>query len=251
MKVAAYYTIHYGVDYLAYSIKSIYDSVDEIFILYSSKPTHARGDSTKFTCPDTREQLMAQALFHDVANKVTWIDGEWWNESEHRSDAFKIARKKNYDILVMVDFDEIWDADILKQLINEVYNDPIYELRIKMRHFWRSFIWTCEDSMTQGRIFNLREPIGAVRYARGFDKDYVWHFGYARSVRDIEYKISIHGHIGEWKEDWFEKSFKQWEVGMNEVHPTCTGIWYPKEYDKNKMPEFMYKHPYFDLKLIE
>lgn len=251
MKVIAYYCLHYGVDYLAYSIKSIYDVVDEILILYSPKPTHARGNTTKFACPDTRSQLVAEAALHDVDHKITWIDGEWWNESEHRSDAFKIARKKNYDILVMVDFDEIWDTIILQQLIKDCYDNPIYELRIKMRHFWRSFIWTCEDAMTQGRIFNLREPIGAVRYAEKFSKDYVWHFGYARSVKDIEYKISIHGHIGEWKEDWFEKTFKQWKEGMNDIHPTCVDIWTPKEFDKYSLPIFMWQHHYFNLKLIK
>ena len=252
MKVAAYYTIHYGVDYLAYSIKSIYDVVDEILILYSAQPSHGKG--TNLICPDTEDELKRQASLNDKDQKITWIEGVWGTEGEHRNVAFQMAKKKDCDILVMVDFDEIWDDFILGQLINESYIDPVYELRIKMRHLWRSFCWACEDAMTQGRIFNLKKAYlwqTSIRYAKGFDNDYVWHFGYARSVRNIKYKTSIHGHGDEWRDDWFKKTFKKWKPGMNDVHPTCLDTWHPKEYDKNKMPEFMREHPFFNLDTIK
>lgn len=252
MKVAAYYSLHYGVDYLAYSIKSIYDVVDEIFILYSSTPTF--GTSTELTCPDKTSGLVQEAFLNDVDHKVRWFDGTWKNESDHRTQAHNLAKEMNYDILVMVDGDEIWDTEVLKEFIKDSYDNPVYELRIKMRHLWRSFNWICEDVNIQGRIFNLREspknPL-TIRIAKAINNDYLWHFGMARTLRDIEYKCAIHGHISEWRSnDWFEKIFKAWKPGMNDVHPTCVDWWSPKAYNKDKMPIFMREHPYFNLKLI-
>ena len=58
--IIAYYPIHYGSDYLGYSIKSIYDRVDQIHILYAKKPSHGHG--TDLNNPDTFDKLKEASL---------------------------------------------------------------------------------------------------------------------------------------------------------------------------------------------
>jgi len=53
MKVIAYYILHYGHEYINYSMRSIYNHVDEIIILYSEHPSH--GTLTALQNPDSRE----------------------------------------------------------------------------------------------------------------------------------------------------------------------------------------------------
>ncbi len=76
-----------------------------------------------------------------------------------------------------------------------------------------------------------------------------FHMGYARSIKDIEYKINIHGHKNEWRAEWMEM-YRNWKYGMNDVHPTCEGIWNPEPFDKTTLPELMRDHPYYDLEAI-
>jgi hypothetical protein len=79
----------------------------------------------------------------------------------------------------------------------------------------------------------------------------VFHFGYARSIEDIRYKISCHGHKSEWRNDWFDNKYCKWPAsGNNDLHPTCRDTWNAQPYDKMLLPEFMRSHPYFSLDVI-
>jgi len=151
MKVIAYYIVHYGKDYLRWSMQSIYDSVDEIAIFYTDEPSHGTG--TSLVNPDTREQLKMEV--YDPLNKVTWIEGKWNNEGEHRDWARNFCRDKGYDVCVPMDTDEIWKEDILRELIRQVYVNKAGQYLCWMRHLWRSFNWICDDAMRQWNQIQL------------------------------------------------------------------------------------------------
>jgi len=235
MKVTAYYILHYGHEYINYSMRSIYNHVDEIIILYSEHPSH--GTLTALRNPDSRESIKEQV--YDVDNKVIWIDGIWRSESAHRRQAEHEARIRGADILLIADYDEIWTSQI-GELLNLSWINNTYETKIYMNHLWKGFNLICKDGHRQGRIYNLRVTNKDKVCTILDDSPAVYHFGYAITDDLMRYKTAIHGHISEFREGWFENVW----LGnkRRDVHPVCIDMWNPKEFNKNALPEIMNSH---------
>lgn len=97
MRVESYTILHYGLDYVGSALRSVYDHVDTIHVVYSAHPSH--GTQTNLTPPDSREDLMAAAL--DVGPKVQWHDVDrFWTEGPHRDYALSLC---NGDLALVVD----------------------------------------------------------------------------------------------------------------------------------------------------
>lgn len=250
MKTAAYIALHYGKDYLEYSLKSIYNSVDQIFVLYTPNPSHGTGSSLQ--CPDTKTELFDILKKVDVDDKIEIYQGAWPRENDQRNYAHSIAKAKGVDILVLLDFDEVWKPGVLDELIKLTYDRKASKCLIWMRHLWRSFNYICDDPMRQERIYYLGDDKKDLIYAPQ-PENQVWHFGYAREVDQVGYKISCHGHTSEWltsKEEWFERKYKQFPPDGTFVHPCCKDVWFPKPFDKKELPQIMKSHPYWNNEVI-
>lgn len=250
MKVLAYIPLHYGTDYLKYAIQSVYSCVDEILILYTSEPSH--GHRTDMYCPDSMQSLQQEALANDAENKVKWHNGIYTREGIHRDTAFEYAKQNGFDVVIALDSDEVWKTDILKDLIREVYERRSEKCLICMRHLWRSFNYICDDPMRQERIYYVGPDKTGLIYASQ-PVNHVWHFGYARELKQVEYKISIHGHSNEWilpKQRWFDEKYRPFPPAQD-VHPTCKDTWNPKPFDRNELPDIMREHAWFDKEIIE
>lgn len=249
-KVLAYIPLHYGADYLKYAIQSVYPVVDEILILYTSIPSH--GHSTVMLCPDTMERLQSEAYIVDPDSKIVWNNGIYSREGIHRDTAFDYAKTKGFNIVIALDSDEVWNTQYLQELIKEVYDRKSEKCLIWMRHLWRSFNYICNDPMRQERIYYIGPDKTGLIYASQ-PVNQVWHFGYARELHQVEYKISIHGHSGEWllpKQRWFEEKYKPFPP-VQDVHPTCRDTWNPVPFDRYELPELMRDHPWFEKEIIE
>ncbi len=240
MKVIAYYPLHYGSDYLSYSIKSIYNYVEKIYILYTDTPSHGHGTSLRN--PDNREKLKA-CITDDPQHKIVWTEGHWSGEGKQRDSIETLV--PDADLIIAVDSDEIWTPEVITKAIEDAKNSDVKQHCIRMLTFWRSFNWVCTDEMQPVRIIAPKRKSG-VKYLEGR----VLHFGYSRSVESTSYKISCHGHHDEWRGDWINK-FKNWPAsGNDDLHPTCKDTWFAKPYDKTFLPDFMHNHPYFSLDVI-
>lgn len=240
MKIA-YYPLHYGSDYLAHSIMSIYDFMDKIYILYTDTPSHGHG--TTMPNPDSREKLKAAAFSHDPAKKIIWHEGHWTHEGQQRDTIFSLA--KDADYVFAVDSDEIWYPETITDALKKAESSGVRTHCIRMLTLWRSFNWACKDEMQPVRVICPKRA-GGVSYLEGR----VLHFGYARTVEEVRYKMSCHGHKGEWRSDWFDK-YKNWPAsGNKDLHPTCVNTWNAEPFDKTTLPAFMRSHPYYNLPVI-
>jgi hypothetical protein len=249
-KTLAYIPLLYGADYIQYAIRSVYSEVDNILILYTPKPSHGTG--TELINADTKEQLIDLVAAVDPDNKIIWMQGNWNLENQQRNEAHHYARSNGYNILVAVDTDEIWKTEVLRELIQLTYDRKAAKCLVWMRHLWRSFNYICDDPMRQERIYYIGNDTNDLIYAP-HNSNQVWHFGYAREFKQIEYKISIHGHSSVWlapKEKWFKEKYCAWPP-VADVHPVCADTWNPKPFDKSELPELMKEHPYYDLEMIE
>ena len=249
-KVLGYIALHYGSDYLAYAIRSMYDSVDEILILYCERPSHAADNGVP--CPETEAELMDIARSVDPDGKIKWMDGNWKQENAQRNYAHEYAALNGFNVLVTTDADEVWtDKKTLDDLIQLTFDRKAKSCLVHMRHLWRSFNLICDDGMRQERLHYIGADRGDLIYAEQ-KYNMVWHFGYARKPSAIYYKIGIHGHSAEWlipKEQWFQTKFMPFPPAQA-THPCCAGVWYPAAFDKTELPEMMREHPYYNLEVI-
>lgn len=259
MKTVAYYILHYGREWLNWSIRSIYDQVDEIHLFYTPSPSHGHG--TNVPCPETRKMIRNSSLYlvEGAYSKVHWHDTSGFpHEGMHRHYAVNVCLEFGADIILVVDADELWDANVLERTLNFVKNDQQYsaDYRVSMRHFWRSLQWVCDDAAMPTRILKNKKTgesnIGYVPSSLGK----VFHMGYAQTPNIIEYKQKIHGHKAEWRQGWFENIFMPWSPtnAFGDVHPTNELYWYPKLLelgDADAVDRLCYDHPFYHTELIE
>jgi hypothetical protein len=251
VKTIAYYALHYGSEYLAWSVRSIQHAVDEIHVLYSAKPSFGHG--TRLPCPDTEERLVTEARrFLDNQSKLHWHRIEdAGNEGQHRDRLRSLTDAK---MVVHVDADEVWDPESLADSIVHARELGIYSHRARFVHFWRSFGHLCEDQAWPERIFDWRKVHHSTGYiSRQAQRVPVLHFGYAQSELLMRYKWQIHGHQNELRQGWLEQKFIPWVPGINDVHPTCVDFWNPKPTPEELKPvlqRLLGDHPYFGQELI-
>ena len=250
MKRIAYYALHYGKEYLAWSIRSIQDAVDEIHVLYSDRPSF--GYNTSLTCPDTEEELKKEA-YRFLQKPLFWHQGHWNGEGVHRNEILKIAKERSVDQILTVDADELWAPEAVKEALEISAKRHERTVLVRFIHFWRSLGWVCKDPCMPVRIINLN---GDGLWYLSPQEYPVLHFGYAQDPTLVRYKESIHGHKGEWRAMWFENKFLVWtprnEIG--DVHPTNVNFWTPEAVDTQTgilIGKLLYDHPYLNKKLIE
>jgi len=256
MKVIGYCCLHYGREWLYWSVRSVLESVDEFYIFYTPTPSH--GHSTTLVNPESFDEIkytydyLINTLneFHDVClnwGKVYWVmtDG-FVHEGYQRTYCVNYCESKGADIVLVVDADELWEKDILDKAIDCVSKDDKRSYRVNMRHFYRSIYWYCDDAAMPTRLIKPAIDANTEEYLHVGS---VYHMGYAQSPSIVYYKQSIHGHKAEWRNNWYNDKFLNWVPGDSDVHPTCTNYWTPVE-QTYKEPEFwhlydlIYDHPY-------
>jgi len=247
-KIVACYCLHYGIEWLKWSMRSVEPFVDEIRVYYTPKPSH--GYSSNLLCPDSRDELKA------IADEfgVIWHDGLYEREGQHRDFAYDDCIKNGADTILVVDADELWKPEDIRTALEYVsvghqsgYPDH-RRWRVNMIHFWKSLNWVCRDNMWPERII-IPSSGNAVE---GYIPQHIaqpLHMGYAISDELMRYKISIHGHKAEFRPNWFEEKFLNWN-GVGDVHPTCVDTWTPEPFHKNSIYDLVHDHPYFQLESL-
>lgn len=242
MKTLAYFPILYGSEYLGYSMASIVDHVDHIAVFYSSLPTY--GHKGSIANPDTKEDI--QEICDQFGAELIDITSHHINaENKHRAIPFTYARKQGYDIVLAVDYDEVWqDVD---KAIEAAKNGSTYSYQIagsRWYHFWKSFDEVNRDGFAPHRLFNLKYTSGT---SSMLEVGTIYHFGYAISDQLLEYKLSCHGHKSEIPIEWKMNKWYNYQKGeTTHLHPASNDVWIETEYfDKKKLPEFMKTHPMY------
>jgi len=248
MKAAAYMIVHYGREYIEYALRGVMDHVDTILILYTDKPSH--GSNSNLVCPETREEL--KDICDKTTNKIKWVDVTVGTEGQHRSMPFSYF-DSSYDVLAVVDSDEVWNSKAFKKALEYAANCDSTHIGANHQGWvtpWRSFNECVTDGFNPIRFHNLKSH----NREQNFDCPCeIYHMGYAQSEAIMKYKLSCHGHKNEIPENWFEDKWLNYEKGKTTyLHPATDAYWIEtKEFDKKLMPDFMKKHPYYNMKRIK
>jgi hypothetical protein len=248
MKIGAFTALHYGLDYLAYAIRSVAPFVDEWAVAYSFQGSH--GHRVNVTCPEDEEDLreLATEILRAVnpSCRLIWHSSTWPHEGAQRDAARTLLR--NCDLYLVVDADEVYSDGAAEEAIRRATAHEGGSFRLPFIHFWRSFDYACTDDAWPVRVIKQgQEPTGHY-----LDTPPVLHFGYAREPNAISYKMLVHGHKGEWRPYWFERTFLSWtpDGPHDDLHPTNKDFWRAEPFDKSTMPDFMRAHPYYNQAVI-
>jgi hypothetical protein len=243
VNLQAYYILHYGKEWLEWSLKSVRPFVDRVHIFYTPHPSH--GTQTKSRkCPDSRTDLYEIAAPFDVV----WHDvDQFYQEGQHRDHAVQVCTDDGADLVMVVDGDEVWDPDDLSETVGMIAGRPERSFGVRVQgHFWRGVNWVCRDACMPIRFINPHGEGTTYDFAGpGF-----YHFGYAQSKNLVAYKMSIHGHRSEIRPNWFVYRFSRWEPGITDVHPTNVNFWNPEAYDRNLIAHLIGDHPYFNDEMV-
>lgn len=246
MIVHSYTAIHYGVDYVGWALKSVIDNVDVAHIIYTPSPSH--GHQADVECPESRDDIWKVT---DIGtNKIRRYEMSYGNEGQQRDWAVAQCVRAKAELILVVDCDEIWQPDILKEALDHVWQqNSARNWLINFTHLWRSFNHCCRDENWPVRIIDLRhsEGIGYIPKELGE----IYHFGYAVRGSLMQYKWLIHGHKDELRSNWFEEKWNS-QVLPVDCHPANErGFWNAQLFDKRRLPEFMREHPFYSLERIE
>lgn len=253
-RIVAGYILHYGSDYLPWSVRSVYPFVDRIEVLYSRRPSHGHG--TKAVNPETEMQVYESLFkFGDPDKKIHWNTADGFeHEGKHREAL--MARCMDADLVLISDFDEIWPKELLTDAIPWALANQFWSGLLPFVHFFRSFRWVCRDACQPARLyrppcFNADAAQRLTRYVPNCGGKQVFHFGYARSPELIKYKMEIHGHKNEWRADWYDDKFMKFPNVTADLHPTCLNFWNAEPFDVEALRPYLADHPNFERALIE
>lgn len=243
MKIVAFTRCHYGVDYLPWVLRSTLPHVDSHLIIYTPVPTFGRY--TSMPNPDTREAVYAAAQSVG-SDKVLWVDGAPV-EVETAFHYFPDA-----DIVLEADADEIYQPELIEDIVRRYTDGELtaFSYRLPFLHFWRSFGYACDDAGWPVRLY-LPKNRGGGETMYPSSEHRVLHFGYARSLRDMQYKWETSVHIGELRPEWWSEIWHRFPERLTDVHPVIRNWWDANPVDRSALPAVLADHPYRDLEVIK
>ncbi len=247
-KIMAYMIAHYGRDYIPVALKSVIDHVDQAHVIYTPHPSHSH--TTTAQCPETEADIFEAANIGNPKVKTYTLSGIR-HEGPQRDYAVEMCRNAGAEMILVVDCDEVWPAEVLSKALEYAWTEnKARQWLINFTHLWRSFNYVCRDQGWPVRIIDLRHPMGTIAYIPKEFGD-IYHFGYAVTNDIMRYKWQIHGHKYELRPGWFEMKWGIWPPPPD-CHPTNEkGFWNPEPFDKEKLPEILHSHPFWNLEKVE
>lgn len=247
MKTVAYCALHYGKSYLAASIRSIIDSVDEYHVLYTERPSH--GSSTDRPCPDNATELYQIAL-DSAGVKLRWHTGQWQQENDQRNSILMFAG--HADAIFIIDSDEIYPDMLVHELLVQTSAWHRRYIRVPFVHFYRNF----QHCIIRDPAYPIRliyPQVMGNETATAITRPIV-HMGYCQPAETIRYKLGIHGHRLELRcgaDEYVDKIYLD-EKRWTDLHPIGSEYWNAEVVNPlDYMPSWMQEHPFYGKEVIE
>jgi len=240
-KTVGYCCLLYGLNTLPYAIRSVIDFCDEFWVIHSFTPSH--GHASDAIPPDHPADLY-EAAKAVAGDKLRWYSQPTYaHEGIQRDMIYQLAPGAQY--IYVVDADEIWPNGLAGDVKAAAMQEPeVYEWGISLIHHWRSFYRAVtDDYAAPTRFIHTNGTTGLKRVFQGEKR--LIHLGYAQSSKYVDYKVTCHGHKGEWRHDvnWLRD---KWHANAQlDVHPVNLDYWNPVDIDPwAHMPAFMREHVY-------
>lgn len=261
--VAAVYVVHYGDDFLPYSVESIIDHVEKVILCVGIR-SWSYKDETVITASMLNTLRELERKYDKV--QVVYVD-KFEKDEDQRNTTIELV--KDFDYYFLLDCDEVYDPLALDRLYQYVSERPdVSVFRLPFVHFWRSFSYRLEETVYKPveRLFKLGRRFYFKWSSKSGYKEKTkvnvpeevircFHFSYSRAAECIEQKTRIWAHATDVRPNWFHDVFQAWpnDREMIDIHPYMgeQELWKRATFfDKEQLPTLMRKHPYYDMDII-
>jgi hypothetical protein len=241
----AYIPLHYGKEYLEAVIKSIHPFVDRVVAFYSSEPTY--GHKGNLANPDSKEELerivnsFTRTEFIDITNRRITRENIHRNLAHtYASSAIQNPKDLNFDLVMAVDADEVWNPERVEEAIHAAYFSNSHFIHVagsQWYHFWKGLKEVNRDGFYPMRFTNLNNYVGNADIIEAGE---IYHMGYAIDPEVMKYKLSCHGHKSEISNGWYNDKWLNYERGVTtHLHPASRDIWIETEDFNGKLPDYL------------
>lgn len=264
MKLCAVYKVFNAATYLAYSLRSVYDHVERIVVLLSTRPWSGRDVSA-----DATEHIVR--TFPDPGAKIRLVVKDWGdfpsatdqlaNERAAMNVLLDHIRQEHGDIThyMYVDADEVFHAEHLRYLRAVLADlDRPREVRGTWRCYWKSFrYWIDPPEPSRPlvafplapdiRFLTQRDTTLGSAVTLPPHRFCIHHFSYALP-NDIIYEAKCRGPHGvQFVDGWWTNVWLAWDANrrMTDLHP-CWPSHYRRAVraDASALPPVMADHPF-------
>jgi hypothetical protein len=159
------------------------------------------------------------------------------------------------DLILELDADEIPHRSLLDDIRRRMEGGELTAsmYRLPFVHHWRSFRHICRDGNWPVRLYLPKNHGGEIEFwPEGDTHGAIHHFGYARQIADMRYKLDISAHRSEFRPGWWEDTFLAYPQRLNDLHPVCVdGFWNAEPIERESLPAVLRGHPFYHLEVIE
>ena len=278
MRIAAVYCIYNEEDYIEYSIRSVYDFVDQIVINLGMAPWNAYNASARADFGDRdRTEDIVDRLARDHP-KIVVVKGIWDSEVAQREAGMSSCVESGCDYYFLVDGDEVYRSDHLQAIRDEIERHPeVGTFQIKCTVLWRSFNYRIPYwgvKWTPWRVFkitrsyrrlgfplpyrcrftgpNRTNSIGP-RYLIPPERAVFYHLGYARTDSRMRLKLGTSEGRAQFIDGWYERVWLNWpqDRSMKNLQPVDpAGLPEALPVDPSDLPAVLRHHPYWNMEII-
>ena len=214
-RVAAFYCVFDDDEWLPFSLASIYPCMEKIYFFVSHRPWN--GPVT-----DNSTTLRVIEEFPDPDNKIELIRGEWTNEVQQRNAAMAHITIKGFDYAFIIDADEIYHPDALRNMLALAASRPEVEVwHCWFIHFWKSSGYRIDPPENHHPPILLKPGCGGFLEYRNCvankhelipaEIGFCFHMSYARTDEQIRRKLTAFSHSHQVAPDWFDRVWKGWD----------------------------------------
>ncbi len=273
IRFAAGYRAFYGVDYILYSISTIYKYVEKIIVAITDTPqVFSLFNRYK---PEITEEFIKR--YPDPDRRIAVIKGSWGAtllnsdsrrcEGAHSNAILDYIRNKNPELnyLLILDTDEILTDEGIAGLIEAIKIHPeAYAFKMSYRTYWKGLHYIAQEETCSATVCIKITPDVKFTNIRDINKKeaitlkkgiYYHHPAYALSSKKLLMKLKTFGHAKEIRKNWYKNVWKTWDgnKNLNNLHPLFSGSWWKKaiRIDDDEAPQILKAHPYFPYDTVD
>ena len=242
-------------EYISYALRSIAPFVDHVVVMYSEAPFAASRTAERFGTPDRTRAIVSELC--EAYPNIEVVEGAWDSEPDERQAALCHLRRRDVDVCLIVDADEIYPDGIVQRVLDEVrtadHPGAVYYARYVT--CYRRFDHVVESDHRTPIAVHLDENTEFAERPRrptgprlDLAKEiFFWHMGYVLTDARMWEKIHTFSHAHEVLPDWYEEKWLRWTPNMkNLFRKTPASRWpHTVAIDPRSLPRMLHDHPYF------
>jgi hypothetical protein len=220
-RIIALYKTWDGGEFVDASLASIYDYVDAIVMIHSETSWLGEKGNT------VRPRAIKWCESNDNCSKVHHVTVDAISQEEQYAVGVDYIHKHfNYDVVMVVDADEVWEGQYIENAIRQIHAESFPVYRANMHTYLKTPFYRVDPPYGSPTVF-FREPEHLTRSPRGCKAPSkmlsdVWmhHYTYVRESRElVERKIRqscLADKSGESVvEGWMESVYDRLPLGAN------------------------------------